>query len=86
MGWRIGMVAVFALAGSVLPLATSVSSVPKPPFSMVKWPGQEQIQLEQEARLITVKILSNPRQKRDRSFYWISRKLSNRSKFHRKSF
>ena len=67
MGWRIGMVAVFALAGSVLPLATPVSSVPKPPFSMVKWPGQEQIQLEQEARLITVKILSNPREKRDRS-------------------
>lgn len=68
MGWRIGMVAVFALAGSVLPLATSVSSVPKPPFSMVNlWPGQEQIQPEQEARLITVKILSSPREKRDRS-------------------
>jgi len=68
MSWRIGMVAVFALAGSVLPLATSVSSVPKPPFSMVNlWPSQEQIQLEEEARLITVKILSNPREKRDRS-------------------
>ncbi|MBS9395580.1 MAG: trypsin-like peptidase domain-containing protein [Dolichospermum sp. LBC05a] len=68
MSWRIGMVAVFALAGSVLPLATPVSSVPKPPFSMVNLRSvQEQIQLEQEARLITVKILSSPREKRDRS-------------------
>jgi len=61
------MVTVFALAGSLLPLAP-VSSVPKPPFSMVNlWSGQEQIQLEQEARLITVKILSSPRENRDRS-------------------
>ncbi|MBO1064812.1 MULTISPECIES: serine protease [Nostocales] len=68
MSWRRGMVAVFALTGSVLPLATPVSSVQKPPFSMVNlWSGQEQIQLEQEARLITVKILSSPREKRDRS-------------------
>jgi S1-C subfamily serine protease len=62
------MVAVFALAGSVLPLATPVSSVQKPPFSMVNLRSvQEQIQLEQAARLITVRILSSPKQKRDRS-------------------
>lgn len=68
MGWRIGIIAVFALAGSVLPLATPVSSVQKPPFSTVNLrSGQEQIQLEQAARLITVRILSSPKQKRDRS-------------------
>ena len=68
MSWRRGMVAVFALTGSVLPLATPVSSVQKPPFSMVNLrSGQEQIQLEQAARLITVRILSSPKQKRDRS-------------------
>ena len=68
MSWRRGMVAVFAIAGSVLPLATPVSSVQKPPFSMVNLrSGQEQIQLEQAARLITVRILSSPKQKRDRS-------------------
>lgn len=63
MSWHIGMVTVFALAGSFLSLTTPVSSVQKPPFSMVNlWTGQEQIQLEQEARLITVKILSSPRE------------------------
>jgi S1-C subfamily serine protease len=62
------MVTVFALAGSVLSLATPVSSVQKPPFSMVNLRSvQEQIQLEQAARLITVRILSSPKQKRDRS-------------------
>ena len=68
MSWRRGMVTVFALAGSVLSLATPVSSVQKPPFSMVNLRSvQEQIQLEQAARLITVRILSSPKQKRDRS-------------------
>ncbi|MBD2136463.1 trypsin-like peptidase domain-containing protein [Anabaena sp. FACHB-1237] len=62
MSWHIGMVTVFALAGSVLSLTTPVSSVQKPPFLMVNWVSdQGKIQLEQEARLITVKILSSPR-------------------------
>ncbi|MFM5891177.1 MAG: hypothetical protein ACKOQS_23290, partial [Dolichospermum sp.] len=63
MSWHIGIVTIFALTGSFLSLTTPVSSVQKPPFLMVNWFGdQGKIQLEQEARLITVKILSSPRE------------------------
>lgn len=63
MSWHVGMVTVFVLAASFLSLTTPVSSVQKPPFLMVNWFGdQGKNQLEQEARLITVKILSSPRE------------------------
>ncbi|MFM5896281.1 MAG: serine protease [Dolichospermum sp.] len=63
MSWHIGIVTIFALTGSFLSLTTPVSSVQKPPFLMVNWFGdQGKNQLEQEARLITVKILSSPRE------------------------
>lgn len=63
MSWHIGMVTIFALVGSFLSLTTPVSSVQKPPFLMVNWVSdQGKNQLEQEARLITVKILSSSRE------------------------
>ncbi|WP_107805931.1 S1 family peptidase [Nodularia spumigena] len=75
MSWRMGMLAVVAMAvsvsatvqGEVLPLGSKVEvpSAQKPPFSGVNSCfGQEKV--EQQARLITVKVLSSPISNRDR--------------------